>query len=607
MADPNSPGYRVEPPLALVAHGASIAAARADRSDAPAPSGKSAVFAIHGMGGQLQFQTLTDVADGLGQASLRAGGTPAPVVARSIGIGDERLERLEMTLARGETRRTVHIYEGYWAPLTEGEVTLRDVIRFLFQAGFDGLWHTGRPFMRYLDREYVSLPVPVRTPLYLLVSLLVTLSLVIMNFAILGLSALRTPLKVGATWATASLFRDVTVVFDVFVLAAAAFAGALYLSTVLRRRLNHARNRASARVAPSRSIPLRIAGAISILLFIVLLTATVMGGVAVPLVIYFHVRQDGASVSIFQLAFGPRPVTFLLMFAGRVLVVLSAGALGVAVVLVAGRAARGLRDLFRRSGSTNELWMSVAVLCATAVVILGAVWTAWALVEQIHPDVFGSGMLVGPWGQALVWLLVIGLSAVARRFLVAYVGDFAAYIQPQELDRFNRLRARVKECVWRSARSVFVSPERYDEIVIIGHSLGSVIGYDTLNRLYREEQLGVVPDVESRSKLFVTFGSPLDKIAFLFAIQGSNREGRDALAASEEPLIAFPEKRPRWVNVYSEWDIISGSLDFYDRCPQSPHHVENISDPEACTWLAAHTEYWDSRLLFDTIFEHLVK
>ena len=216
-------------------------------------------------------------------------------------------------------------------------------------------------------------------------------------------------------------------------------------------------------------------------------------------------------------------------------------------------------------------------------------------------------MVVGPWGQTLVWLLAIGVSAVARRFLVAYVGDVAAYIQPQELDRFNRLRERVKACVWKSAVAVFLSSERYDEVVMVGHSLGSVIAYDTLNSLYREERLGAVPGVQARSKLFVTFGSPLDKIAFLFAMQGSNREGLDALAASVQPLIAFPTIRPRWVNMYSNWDIISGGLDFYDKTPGSPHHIENVSDPDACVWLAAHTEYWDGRLVCDTIHEHLIR
>ena len=98
-----------------------------------------------------------------------------------------------------------------------------------------------------------------------------------------------------------------------------------------------------------------------------------------------------------------------------------------------------------------------------------------------------------------------------------------------------------------------------------------------------------VPRVEARSKLFMTFGSPLDKIAFLFAIQGSNREGREALAASTQPVIAFPSRRPRWVNIYSGWDIISGSLEFYDKAAWPQGGREPRATPKRRVWLAAHT------------------
>jgi hypothetical protein len=286
----------------------------------------------------------------------------------------------------------VHIYEGYWAPLIEGEVTLRDVIRFLFKAGFDALWHSGRPFMRYLDQEYVTLPVPVRTALYLLTALLVTLSLVVMNFAIIGLSALRTPLKVGATWATASLFRDVTVIFDVFVMAAVVFGGALLVSVALRRRLKAERTRAPVRARQTVPVALRIAGVLSILLFILLLMVTVMGGVAIPLVIYFHVKRaaspDGAAASILELAFGPGPIAVALQVAGWLLVSLSAVALTFAVLRVARMAVKGLVDLFRQSGNTKELWLSVAVFCATGVVLVAPAWAARRLIQQIRPAGF---------------------------------------------------------------------------------------------------------------------------------------------------------------------------------------------------------------------------
>jgi hypothetical protein len=60
------------------------------------------------------------------------------------------------------------------------------------------------------------------------------------------------------------------------------------------------------------------------------------------------------------------------------------------------------------------------------------------------------------------------------------------------------------------------------------------------------------------------------------------------------------------VNIHSPWDIISGKLDYYDRPDRSNRHaVENISDKDATTLLAAHVEYWRNDLLFETIVEAL--
>ena len=81
-------------------------------------------------------------------------------------------------------------------------------------------------------------------------------------------------------------------------------------------------------------------------------------------------------------------------------------------------------------------------------------------------------------------------------------------------------------------------------------------------------------------------------------------EAREALAASVQPLIRDYKYRPkRWINIYSPWDIISGSLNLYDSpSGGGPQRVQNLADPDATTLLAAHTEYWGNPLLFQTIY-----
>jgi hypothetical protein len=66
----------------------------------------------------------------------------------------------------------------------------------------------------------------------------------------------------------------------------------------------------------------------------------------------------------------------------------------------------------------------------------------------------------------------------------------------------------------------------------------------------------------------------------------------------------------QWVNVYSPWDIISGSLDYYDNPDWTSERgkkpwVINERDPEAVTLLAAHVEYWRNRHVFGRLYEAL--
>src|ERR1700716_4711956 len=55
--------------------------------------------------------------------------------------GNSFRAEIRLTLPNG-MRRGVHFYEVYWAPLTEGKVTIRDVSWFLLNAGRLGIWNT---------------------------------------------------------------------------------------------------------------------------------------------------------------------------------------------------------------------------------------------------------------------------------------------------------------------------------------------------------------------------------------------------------------------------------------------------------------------------------
>ena len=119
-----------------------------------------AVIVNHGMGQQVHFETLELVVLALLNAQLRAVGQAAVVNTRIVklhspgpGAKDVELLRAEMEVTCADRRtRSVDVYESYWAPLTEGKVSLWDCIKFLLEGAWGGFWYLlpGKKFVRWV-------------------------------------------------------------------------------------------------------------------------------------------------------------------------------------------------------------------------------------------------------------------------------------------------------------------------------------------------------------------------------------------------------------------------------------------------------------------------
>lgn len=230
----------------------------------------------------------------------------------------------------------------------------------------------------------------------------------------------------------------------------------------------------------------------------------------------------------------------------------------------------------------------------------------------------------------VVWGLILVVSWRVRHFLLQYVGDVAVYVSAHTVNRFYEARQAIQAAGELVGRCVYglrdeAGEPAYDRVVVVGHSLGSVVAYDLLNTMVREDPDPDGPaGVIRRTTALVTFGSPLDKTAFVFSAQASeNSQVRDALAASVQPLIADYRRRPRrWINLYSDLDWISGDLTYYDRqrtdesyARLSPEErrfederrVDNRPDPTATTPLQAHTEYWTGPVLASVLWDEIMR
>lgn len=235
-------------------------------------------------------------------------------------------------------------------------------------------------------------------------------------------------------------------------------------------------------------------------------------------------------------------------------------------------------------------------------------------------------LLAASWRLATDPDVALGLaSALAlgglASALVHYVGDVALYVTSDTSSRLQRTRAAVKAAgaellgdLLRSGEGVRAGggAPRYDAVVVVGHSLGSVIAYDLLNEASRDARaeggIGMAPLLKLRGLL--TFGSPLDKVAYFFR----ERVGDDAsvhaqLLSQRHATKRRPSRRDdgpyalapydvplgwlRWVHLHAAVDPISDPLAFYD---VDERHVR----PYRAPW-SAHGAYWRDPVTYDAL------
>ncbi len=477
----------------------------------PRGSAKKAVLVVHGMGQQQPFDTLVSVAEGLLGEGRRRGSLAeqhaAPRAVR-VQLGAEQLARFELSLAESGGH-DVHVYEAYWAQLTEGRIKLRDVMAFLIEAGKNGLFNApGGRFQRWVLGELRAYAIPMSHLLHLALALAVVASLMCINTAIAAVVGSHFFSGTEPVVFSMEASQQVWGLFHVEVLAALLFA-----------------------------LSLKIVGnGLQRVFFCLLILATLGSGLG----------------------------SLLLLIGGA----FPGGAGGVSSALS---------------------------------------WFA------------GS-----PWVRIISGPTLVVISIYARGLIVQYVGDVAAYISSHKLDRFDEIRTAIRTRVANTARAIYAAKNAdgsffYESVAIVGHSLGSVIAYDALNRQLNDDALctdaSLQLDVLARTNLLLTFGSPLDKIAYVFGKRDKEfvLRGRSALAATSQPLILSEEFRSiPWLNVYSPHDIISGSLKLYDvpgedgkPTPWRRGKVENIEDTEATTFIAAHVQYWSNTEIWKQLYPYL--
>ena len=597
---------------------------------------KCAVLVAHGMGQQIAFETLQEVAD----AVLRRGASEqAKVTSLEVGfvkLGEHRLPRAELQLVeKSGISHEVHFYEAYWAPLTEGKVTTRETFQFLLGSGLAGIRQSWSwiSFERWMFDHWQPFPVHPALLMAILLSAVLTLvSLSVINGAILAVTAATGLMRAPGSWPSKNLQTDLSI--DLALTEAALI---LLLGFALLLPMHVCKRRE--KKGEPKELPRWFQTVAHFLVFVSLFVVIVAGmGVFVHLA--WHRNPAAASVWVGSIWAGSPGVV------ARALLALVVGFLLAAWF---GRNRDKLNEPLRRMGvslSPFERWqrtgwyrklalaaagiVSLVLGLAAALVLLNP-WLRNAWVELLRTPAGWvaplAAVLDRPGVQSgVIWASAIAASYSVTSLLRQYAGDVAAYLTAHTVSKFADLRQAIQKAsadVFRAvyeARSTPNAPHEYEKIVVVGHSLGSVIAYDTLNLLLIEDEMAKqVNRVAERTRALVTFGSPLDKTAFIFRTQKSGySEVREGLAAARQPMIVEYEYRPKeWINLWSREDWISGELNYYDddrplsqpdpkRKNGHTKRIMNLRDAEACVPLAAHTQYWGNRLLAEHLYRVIV-
>ncbi len=251
---------------------------------------------------------------------------------------------------------------------------------------------------------------------------------------------------------------------------------------------------------------------------------------------------------------------------------------------------------------------------------------AWLLRQQVRlldPRVF----LKNP----LAWLLYIPLQLVSfflltaalirhPRLLTAYLRDARLYLDP----RGNIERAIVQRIDWQigqaflhmvgldwqfrplpPAERMKVSGEEvaFDRVVWVAHSLGTVISYNVLSDLFHKaDEVAASGDEEQRQgvarfraclRRFISLGSPLDKVAFLFKDSlrpWPQKDRSELLTGGDATARGSEELREWWINFYHVLDPVSGALSAQLICGKRPPGNLHMASGVIPGW--AHVAYW---------------
>ena len=267
---------------------------------------------------------------------------------------------------------------------------------------------------------------------------------------------------------------------------------------------------------------------------------------------------------------------------------------------------RAARDWLGRFRHVQFLTLARAtpILAALSAALLATPLTAAWLADRLVDPPPGVGALLVTLVVGLLWLGAFPLA----RLLVRTLGDVEVYATYTEASERHKTREAVIAEAVTVLRRALEDPAR-PRVLLVGHSLGSVVAWDALRVLALEVAAGGPLGRAALARLdrVVTYGSPVDKIRYFHFMDDKNDP---TFAAVLEALRADTRVPPfderagglAWDNYYDPADLVGGQLESpNDRAMTAPVRNVAVSCGAFPNPFTCHVSYLEGTEVLDGI------
>lgn len=208
----------------------------------------------------------------------------------------------------------------------------------------------------------------------------------------------------------------------------------------------------------------------------------------------------------------------------------------------------------------------------------------------------------------LIYILFI------RRYVREWIGDVKIWVTYQETANNYEIREKILNQAERVFSHIIQKHTGFNErVIVLGHSLGSTIAYETLLSLAKKQFTNNTSKLQmNKISHFFTYGSPIDKIHYFFEARSmrENTKSNVLRQLREKPvdyLLNNSDCKLEWFNFHDHGDAIGGPLET-PRLPSQMSPIQNVYTPNAYfpTIVTNHAEYTNNNHMLTYLWHALV-